>query len=195
LTSPVLAALANAKAAEQAAADRQLTAKVREHLKLPAPQGDASRWPTWQAWCDGRKVASLPALPANIAIFIINGGDPGVIESISTIHQDRGVADPILSPVVIAAINQALGPLESPRSWDATHKIRWQQLPRDVATYIGKRQADHDNEIRRLQREYAELRKELKNGTTQQDDATPAAGTTDRTDATGGSESRNDPTA
>ena len=176
MTSPVLAALANAKAAEQAQADRALTAKVREHLKMPAPQGDRSQWPVWQAFCDQRKIASLPGLPAAVAVFILNNAAMGdrlekIIGSISAVHQDQGAADPTLSPVVIEALNQ-VRPIDPPRSWDTAHKIRWQQLPRDVATYIRDRENDRD---RALRKHMEKLREEFKNV------ETPAAAGTDRT--------------
>jgi hypothetical protein len=183
----VLAALANAKAQEQAAEERTLTNAVLKHLKMPAPQGDMSQWPVWQQWCEKSNVAPFPALPAAIAVFVLNNAALGdrlekIIGSIGAVHEADGRANPVLSPIVIEALDQVLPRIKPPpRSWDAAHKALWQRLPRDVATYIGKRQSDHDNEIQRLQREYAALRKELTNGNTQQEST--AAASADRTDA------------
>jgi hypothetical protein len=179
LTSPVLAALANAKAAEQAAEERVVTVGVLTHLGMELPQGDRSGWPVWQAFCDQRKIASLPGLPAAISVFILNYTAPDrlekIIGSISIVHQDQGAADPTLSPAVIAALNQ-VRPIEPPRSWDATHKIRWQQLPRDVATYIRDRENDRD---RALRQHMQKLRKEH-----HEQESIPAAGADRTTDTT-----------
>lgn len=138
MTSPVLAALANARAAEQAAEERVLTVGVLTHFGMELPQGDRSQWPVWQQWCAKSNVSAFPALPASIAVYALDNAALGdrlekIIGSISTVHQDQGLADPTLSPVVIAALNQ-VRPIEPPRSWDTAHKIRWQQLPRDIAT-------------------------------------------------------------
>jgi len=187
MTSPVLQALQHAKAAEQAEQDRALTAKVWAHLGMAPPQGDRSHWPVWQAWCDQRGIASLPAVPASIAVYILHHASLGdrleaVIESISAVHQADGKADPTLSPIVIAALFPKGAPIEPPRSWGKTHRVMWPILPRAIQDYIVKRQDDHDKEIRRLQQEYATLRRDLLDANPKQEPTAAAAGT-DRTDA------------
>jgi hypothetical protein len=191
MTSPVLAALANARAAEIANEERILTAGVWKHLGLAPLQGDRAQWSVWQQWCDQRKITAFPALPAALAVFVLNNealGDrlEAVIESISAVHQADGKADPTLSPVVIAALFPKGAPREPPRSWDKAHKIMWQILPRAIQEYIVKRQDDHDKEIHRLQREYAQLRKDLINAHPIKE--SPAAAGTDRIDAGGSRE-------
>jgi hypothetical protein len=181
MTSPVLAALANAKAAKQAAEERTLTEATLKHLGISAPQGDRSHLPFWQAWCAKKNIASFPALPAAVAIFVLNHKDIGdlekVIGGISIVHQERGAADPTLSPIVIAALNQ-VRPIEPPRSWDTAHKIRFQQLPRDVAVYIRDRENNRD---RALRQHMEKVREEFKNADPKQKPT--AAARTDRTDA------------
>jgi hypothetical protein len=72
-----MAALANAKAQEQAAQERTLTAAVFQRLGMPAPKGDKSEWPTWKSWADQRAITAFPALPAAIAVYILNNASLG----------------------------------------------------------------------------------------------------------------------
>jgi hypothetical protein len=185
VSSPVIAALVNARAQEQAAEERALTAKVWAHLGMQAPQGDASEWPTWQQWCERTAIPSCPAVPASIAVFILKNAALGdrlekVVESIGAVHQADGKADPTLSPVVIAALYPKGPPIAAPRSWNRSHSYMWQILPRAIQDYIVKRQDDHDKEIRRLQREYSDMRKEILNADSIKE---PTATTSTGTDA------------
>jgi hypothetical protein len=182
MTSPVLQALANAKVAEQANEERTLTAKVLAHLKMPAPQGDKSQWPAWQAFCDQRKIASLPALPAAIAVFVLNNAALGdrlekIVGSISAVHQDDGKSDPTISPVVIAALNQVLPPIEPPR-WPNERKADFGRLDRSLQKFIVAHERQIVTEMRRAQNEAALARKE--NHVEQEP---TAAARTDRTEA------------
>jgi hypothetical protein len=165
LTSPVLAALANAKAAEQANEERTLTAKVLAHLKMPAPQGDKSQWPAWQAWCDQRKITAFPALPAAVAVFVLNNASAGdrlekVIASIGAVHEADGRANPVLSPIVIEALGRAVPPIEPPNGWPKERKADFGRLDRGLQKFIVYHERKIITEMRRAQNEAALARKE-----------------------------------
>jgi hypothetical protein len=176
----VLAALANARAAEQAAEERVVTVGVLTHLGMELPQGDRSHWPAWQTWCAKSNVSAFPALPASIAVYVLNAriGDrlEKVIGSISVLHQDRGLADPTLSPVVIEALDRVLPRIEPPRSWPAERKLKFARLPRDLQRFVAEHHRNIETEMRRAQNEAAlAKRKENTNGTSKQE-STAAAG-------------------
>jgi hypothetical protein len=183
LTSPVLAALANAKAAEQANEERALTAKVLAHLKMPAPQGDKSQWPAWASWCDQRKITAFPALPAAVAVFVLNNAAAGdrlekVIASIGAVHEADGRANPVLSPIVIAALNQVFPPIEPPSGWPKERKADFALLHPGLQKFIVAHERQIIKEMRRAQNEAALARKE---NHVEQEPTTAAR--TDRTDA------------
>jgi hypothetical protein len=166
VTSPVLAALANAKAREEREQEQILTAATYAHLGLPVPRGDKSQWPAWKQFADKQGIVALPALPAAIAIWILNHASLGdrlvkVVESISAVHQGEGAADPTRSDVVIAALAK-VAPVEAPRSWDAAHKIMFARLPRDLQVYVNKRATEDSKAVRQAQN-----RKDKSNGHSQ----------------------------
>jgi hypothetical protein len=185
VTSPVLQALENARVKEQAAEERTLTAKVRERLGMPKPQGDLSHWSTWHAWCDQRNIAPFPALPASIAVYVLNCAELGTLEkvigSVSALHQAEGKADPTLSPVVIEALNAVLPPIEPPRSWPATRKQEFTRLPRDLRGFVAEHHRNIETQLRRAQNVAAAKQKENHDGNLEQEST--AAASADRTDA------------
>jgi len=185
LTSPVLAALANARAQEQADQDRALTAKVLAHLKMPAPQGDKSQWPAWQAWCAKSNITPFPALPAAVAVFVLNNAALGnlekVIASVGAVHEADGRANPVLSPIVIEALDQVLPRIEPPSGWPKDRKADFGRLDRGLQKFIVAHERQIVTEMRRAQNVAAAKRKARDNGDSKQD-TTSAAGT-DRIDA------------
>jgi|SRR5579883_1008258 len=165
-------ALVHAKEQEQFEADRALTTKVLAHLRLSEPQRITALWPVWARWCEDRKITARPALPANIAVFVLNSRPDtavSVVAAISAMHWPH--ADPTSHPLVIAALNQAR-PIEPPRSWDAQHKALWATLPRPIADYIRDRENDRD---RALRQHMEKLRKESKSNGTHSTEAAKSA--------------------
>lgn len=174
MSSPVLAALASARAQEQAAEERTLTAGVWKHLGAQPPQGDKSQWSVWQAFCDQRKITAFPALPAAVAVFVLNNAALGdrlekVIASIGAIHEGDGRANPVLSPIVIEALNRLLAPIEPPKGWPKDRKADFAGLNRELQKFIVYHERKIVTEMRRAQSEVALARKEKPNGTLKQD--------------------------
>jgi hypothetical protein len=173
--NPVLQALASARQAERDAEERTLTAAVLSNLHMAPPTGDRSHFATWRTWCAGKGIADYPALPAAIAVYLLNNAGLGerlamVVASISAVHQANGKADPTLSPIVIAALDSVQPPIQPPRGWDATHRDMWQRLPRDLRSYTAARENDRDAALRK---QMTKQKDSKSNGIHQQD--TPAA--------------------
>jgi hypothetical protein len=93
-------------------------------------------------WCIVRNVRSLPAMPAHIAAFIADLATAGksikqiwpLVQEISAAHLQNNFADPTAGGVVSATIN-SIALLDPPRSWPATEKQRWKQLPYDLQCF------------------------------------------------------------
>lgn len=184
MTSPVLQALTNAKVAEIANEERTLTAAVRKRLKMPAPQGGAAEWPVWQKWCAKSNIAPFPALPAAVAVFVLNNAALGTLEKviagIGAVHEAEGKANPVLSPVVIAALDTVLPPIEPP-NWPKERKADFSRLDRGLQSFIVAHERQIIIEMRNAQNAAALARKENHHGNTQQ--KFTAAACTDRPDA------------
>ncbi len=169
-------ALANARQAERDAEERTLTMAVLSNLHMAPPTGDRSHFAAWRTWCAGKGVVDYPALPAAIAVYILNSAALGerltmVVASISAVHQANGKADPTLSPIVVAALDSVQPPIDPPRGWDGEHCAMWQRLPRDLRSYTVARENDRDAALRKQMTKQS--RKDKSDGI--QQDASPAA--------------------
>jgi hypothetical protein len=58
-----------------------------------------------------------------------------IIGSISIVHQDQGLADPTLSPIVSEALGHVL-PIEAPKGWPTKRKADFGRLNRDLQKFI-----------------------------------------------------------
>ena len=122
----------------------------------------------FEKWCSIRGESAIPASPTIIARFIADiaplGIDrvwPAVLE-ISRAHYMIGLPDVTISYPVTMAINE-IANIPAPRSWPAAEKARFKTLPYDMQLVISKREADRDKQIRQLQNEFAQLKKEAEN--------------------------------
>jgi hypothetical protein len=156
MSNPVMAALAQAKVAEEREAEQMLNAATCAHLGVPVPAGDTSgEWKTWRAFCDKQGIRACPALPAAVAVYVLNHGHLGerllkIVESIAAVHVAAGLADPCRSDVIITALAK-VAPIEPPKTWDKAHAIMFARLPRDLQLYINKRAAEDSKAVRNAQ--------------------------------------------
>jgi hypothetical protein len=163
--SPVMQALISASLREQEERESTLRAVVAKHLGLVPAEGDRSGWPLFKKWCEKQQITPFPARPASVAYFILENGALGIdellriVKSVSLVHEV--VADPTASGVVPAALNK-IKPIAEPRSWPATEKARFRQLPYEVQVYLSEREAQREKEVRRAQNDAAKARQELK---------------------------------
>jgi hypothetical protein len=128
----------------------------------------------WERWCALHGHQPIPASPTMIARFIAELTPLGVervwqaVLEISRAHYTIGLPDPTVSAPVVIEMNRLSG-IKPPRSWPAEEKVRFLTLPYDVQAYLAKREAQRDEEIKKIHREFAKLKKEQTNGIPQTD--------------------------
>jgi hypothetical protein len=123
----------------------------------------------FERWCILNGHKPFGAAPAIVAQFVDDIASMGIeqvweaVQEIARMHSAHGLPDPTQSKAVAAAIN-AIAKIDPPRSWPAEEKLRFLTLPYDIQLIISKREQDRDNEVRKKQREFAQLKKEMENG-------------------------------
>lgn len=123
----------------------------------------------FERWCilNGHKPFGVS--PAIVAQFVDDIAPMGIeqvwpaVQEVARMHTAHGLPDPTQSKDVAAAIN-AIAKIDPPRSWPAEEKLRFLTLPYDIQLIISKREADRDKQIRHMQNELAQLKKEHTNG-------------------------------
>jgi hypothetical protein len=85
------------------------------------------------------------------------------LEKLSDQFASIGLADPTSSILVTTEMSK-LWDLKPPQGWTAPEIEMWKRLPYGTAAYISQKRAQDVREIRRLQNETAELRKNKDNG-------------------------------
>jgi hypothetical protein len=86
------------------------------------------------------------------------------VQEISRTHYVIGLADPTLGGPVAIAMNE-ISKIAPPRSWPKEEQIRFLTLPYDIQVTIEKRERDRDNQVRTLQNEFANLKRDSSHGT------------------------------
>jgi hypothetical protein len=166
--SQVIEALVRARLEERDQRQTQRDGVVHDEvlgwLDLPDPVEVAIPL-VFAAWCEMKSLRSLPALPASVALFVLEHAVDiaevaPVVKEISDAHLARGFADPTATWPVPVAMNSA-AKIEPPRSWPKALKQRFPELPFDVQTYLAPHEAQRDRVVRRAQNEAAEARKQL----------------------------------
>jgi hypothetical protein len=116
-------------------------------------------------WCALNGQRALPASPAAIGKFVDDIAPFGIekvwdqVQQIRREHYVRDLGDPTLGPGPVSdAINRISG-MTPPRSWRAEAKAEFMALPWPVQVEIGKREAERDRAVRRMQNEVAELKR------------------------------------
>jgi hypothetical protein len=73
------------------------------------------------------------------------------------------MSNPLIEALLCAKASDRLTDLGyvPPSSWTKEAKLRFLELPADLQAYLVKREKDRDREVRRSQREAAELRRQL----------------------------------
>jgi hypothetical protein len=158
-------ALASARRQEQDQYELAFCNAIAARLNLTAPQRDKSEWPTFKTWCKDKAVTPYPARPGIVAFFILDNVLLGierllaVVESIAAIHEGVGVADPTVSPLVSAALDQ-VAPIQPPRSWPKEQKALFLGLPRILQVYVAAHEADREKVVRRALNQAGDARRE-----------------------------------
>jgi hypothetical protein len=166
MTSPVLAALTNARLAETAKHEADLGALVYKNIGRPTVT-DASVPAIFEEFCAKWKVPSLPARPTTCAGFCIQhrGLEADelieVMAGVSRAHQAANLADPTASlecNVVMARFVK----IEPPRSWTKEDRVEFFRLPVTAQAIVVQRESERDAGLQRAMQKIADERKQLK---------------------------------
>jgi hypothetical protein len=118
-------------------------------------------------WCALKGEQALPASPAAIGKFIDDIAALGIekvwdqVQQIRREHYVRELGDPTLGPGPVADAINRISKVVAPRSWRAEARAEFMSLPWPVQVEISKRETERDREVRRLQNESADIRREL----------------------------------
>src|SRR5262249_6286910 len=133
--------------------DNAVEAVVYREVPKPPP---AAIPESFRAWCEERGVCALPARPAAVSLFIMQHRDEGLglLEQlggqIGAAHIGAGLADPSASYPVPQTMNK-IAAINPPRSWSKEEWPKFRSLPYSLQTYVCKREADRDRELKRCQ--------------------------------------------
>jgi hypothetical protein len=118
------------------------------------------------SWCQVQRVRSLPGRPQSVAAFYQWQRDLGVprekidatLSAISALHIAASMGDPCASPLVRTIT--AASTIEAPRSWTKDEKQVFTQLPVEIQRAVSRRERDREVQLRRMQNELAELKRQ-----------------------------------
>jgi hypothetical protein len=165
MTSPVMAALVNARMQAISNVDHAVEAVVVELLGQPPKYDDSS--PTdFIDWCTAKQLPWRPASPASVALYVFERGSRGIdallaeVAKISASHCSKWLADPTAGWPATAALS-AIVKIDAPRSWPKEDKAMFIALPYAVQQRIVKRETERDNAVRKAQNEAADARRKL----------------------------------
>ncbi|MCK1304702.1 MULTISPECIES: hypothetical protein [unclassified Bradyrhizobium] len=179
MSSPVLKALVNAEMENAEHHARSISAAVARQIGPPADVSHGTLPAEFVAWCEQKGVASLPARPASIALYVLESRHLGIdhfarmVVEISRCHLRRGQADPTSGYPVSAALNH-LAKIEAPLSWPKAMRPRFGELPYELQQYLASRDKDQTRVIKQAQQEAALARLKLKQSETENVEAKDA---------------------
>ena len=146
---------------------RSISAAVARQIGPPAHSWQGNLPAEFVAWCKQNSLASLPARPASIALFVLENGHVGIDElarmvvGISRCHLRRGQADPTSGYPVSAALNH-LAEIDAPVSWPKEMRPRFSELTYALQQYLAASDREQTRMIKRAHQEAADARKKLK---------------------------------
>jgi hypothetical protein len=123
----------------------------------------------FERWCVLNGHKPFGAAPETVARFVSDIAPMGIaavwdaVQEVSRVHYMHGLASPCDGGPVAAAVND-IAKIDPPRSWPAEDELRFLTLPYPTQAYLAKREAQRDEEIKKMHREFAKLKKEHEHG-------------------------------
>jgi hypothetical protein len=117
-------------------------------------------------WADAQRVRALPAKPCSVAAYCQFQQDRGApreeinaaLSAISALHIAASVGDPVATPTVRMITGAST--IAPPRSWRQDEKQMFTQLPVEIQRAVSRRERDREVQLRRMQNEVAELKRQ-----------------------------------
>ena len=116
-------------------------------------------------WCKARGAAAYPTQPRLLAEFVTGNASMGadwaesVVNDVVALNLQVGLANPAATPAVIGALT-SIRSIEPPRSWPREQWAHFHALPLTTQRYVLRREAERDKEVRKLQNEVANLKRQ-----------------------------------
>lgn len=126
--------------------------------------GDKELLQPWLTWCKDKSVRHAPAKAWCCAAYILDRHKLGATEeqilgelsAITRLHSKFKLSDPVTGPVH-AALERIIE-IRPPR-WPKADQIAWSMLRAQIRLAIATREAQRDKELRRIQNEHAEWKR------------------------------------
>src|SRR5262249_28026235 len=149
--------------------EADVLAKISAELPQPAALDDETRenLQPFLAWTTEKNCRYAPAKGFVVAAFVLDQAATGAstetilrrVSAISILHDRYGLSDPVSSSAARYALGYAI-PTEAPRSWNKLEKEAFVQLPPEVKAAIHRREHQRETEVRRMQNQLAELKRQ-----------------------------------
>jgi hypothetical protein len=150
------------------AGDARLAADVAAKLPTQVELGNdvRLRLQHFVEWSARHGARACAARPTTVAAWVLAHGHLGadnvmaILAAIEALHDHHGLSLPTKSAVVCKAL-ESVFTIDPPRSWPAADRALFATLPAQIQHRIAEREQQRDRELRRVQSEYAELKKQL----------------------------------
>jgi hypothetical protein len=122
----------------------------------------------FEQWCGRQGIQPFLATPYHVMNFIraiVPHGETVAwreLQGISHAYASVGLSDPCLSPLTIAEFDKHF-PTPCPRGWNAKEQEAFSRMPPDIKKIVVARRALDVRELRRIQNELAQVKKEEAN--------------------------------
>lgn len=166
------------------AGERLVAESLGDLLTLTPPEldpGDQQLLQPWLTWCRDKSVRHAPAKPWSVAAYVLDRYRGNIVEeqiftelaAIQRLHDKFGLASPVCTAPVQTALEKIAvleharkidagekspTPNFAPRSWTKDAQRAFWSLPPFIKAAVGRREAERETYVRRLQNEVAAMK-------------------------------------
>lgn len=149
---------------------KETVAAITPTIELNAADHELLR--PYVNWTTSASVRAVPAKPFVVAAFALHLKALGAtaerimetLAAIQKLHDHNNLSSPVHTVITRSALDQIIV-VEPPRSWPASEKVAFAELPADIKLAVGRRELERDTSVRRTHNLLAEERKALKRET------------------------------
>jgi hypothetical protein len=164
---PLAEQLQRSRIAQWDANEQALLQKLPIQISKTALAADVlGRIDIFGKWCEARGVRKCPVKNWVLATYLLEKSAEGVpaepllatLAAVAALHDHHNLGNPVATRVVNLALEQILREERQPR-WSKDELVEWRHLPLPIRNAISRREEDRDRELRRVQNEFAKLRR------------------------------------